>query len=171
VHKTDVGGVRLALDDATAVRRAFEEMRRALGERMGDALVQPTVADGVELIAGVTHDPIFGPLVLFGMGGMTAELVRDTALRLVPLTEVDAHDMVRSLRTSPLLFGYRNTPEVNVEAIQDVLLRVSRLVEDLPEIAELDCNPIVVSAAGAVALDVKIHVAPYERRTRSLVDS
>jgi len=160
VHKTDVGGVRLGLHNAAAVREAFEQMRRALGDRMGDALIQPTIESGVELIAGVTHDPLFGPLVLFGMGGTTAELLRDTALRLVPLTDVDAHDMVRSLRTSPLLFGYRNMPKIDVEAVEDVLLRAGRLAEDVPEIAELDCNPIIASAAGVVALDVKIHVAP-----------
>ena len=161
VHKIDVGGVRLGLGDGTAVRRAFGEMRRALGEGMGDALVQSTAATGVELIAGVTHDPLFGPLVLFGMGGTAAELLRDTALRLVPLSDLDAHKMVRSLRTSPLLFGYRNAPAVEVDAIEDVLLRVGRLAEDVPEITELDCNPIVASAAGALTLDVKVHVAPH----------
>jgi acetyl coenzyme A synthetase (ADP forming)-like protein len=171
VHKTDVGGVLLGLRDGAAVRDALAEMRRALGDRMGDALVQPTVSSGVELIAGVTHDALFGPLVLFGMGGTTAELLSDTALRLVPLTDVDAHEMVRSLRTSPLLFGYRNTPKVDVEAIEDVLLRISRLAEDMSEIAELDCNPIIASPAGVVALDVKVRIAPHEAPKRYAVDS
>jgi acetyl coenzyme A synthetase (ADP forming)-like protein len=171
VHKTDVGGVRLGLGDATAVRTAFEEMRRALGDDMGDALVQPTAAGVVELIVGVTHDPLFGPLVLFGMGGTTAELLRDTTLRLVPVTDVDAHEMVGALRTSPLLFGYRNSPIVDVDSIEDVLLRIGRLAEDLPEIAELDCNPLVASTDAVVALDVKVRVAPHPSRPGFAVDS
>jgi acetyl coenzyme A synthetase (ADP forming)-like protein len=171
VHKTDVGGVRLGLRDATEVAHAFEEMRRGLGEGMGDAIVQPIVTGVVELIVGVTHDPLFGPLVLFGMGGLTAELLRDTTLRLVPLTDIDARDMVRSLRTSPLLFGYRRTPPVDVEAIEDALLRVGCIAEDIPEIAELDCNPMVCSAEGVVALDVKLRVAPHMTRSGYAVDA
>ena len=89
-------------------------------------------APGIELIVGVTHDPLFGPLVLLGMGGIAAELTRDTALRIVPLSVLDAHQMVRSLRSSPLLFGYRNTAEVDVAAIEAVLVRIGQLAEDLP---------------------------------------
>jgi acetyl coenzyme A synthetase (ADP forming)-like protein len=171
VHKTDVGGVRLGLRDATAVRTAFDEMLRTLGDDMGGALVQPTATGIVELIVGVTHDPLFGPLVLFGMGGTTAELLRDTTLRLASLTDVDAHDMVGALRTSPLLFGYRNTPAVDVDAIEDVLLRVGRLAEDIPDIAELDCNPMVASPDGFIALDVKLRVARHPSRPGFVVDS
>ena len=119
VHKTDVGGVRLGLDSGDAVREAFDAMQATLGDRMGDVLVQPMAAPGIELIVGVTHDPLFGPLVLLGMGGIAAELTRDTALRIVPLSVFDAHQMVRSLRSSPLLFGYRNTAQVDVAAIED----------------------------------------------------
>ncbi len=107
VHKTDVGGVVLGLEDADAVRDAFTAMSTALGADLGGVVVQAMVPTGIETIVGVTQDPSFGPLVLFGMGGVGAELVRDTALRLVPLTDVDAADLVRSLRSSPLLFGYR----------------------------------------------------------------
>jgi acyl-CoA synthetase (NDP forming) len=160
VHKSDIGGVKLGLDTAAAVRDAFVAMRAELGTRMGDAIVQPMADVGVELIAGVTHDPTFGPLVLFGMGGVTAELVRDTALRLVPMTDVDAHELVRSLRSSPLLFGYRGAPAVDVDGLEQVLLRIARLAEDIPEVAELDCNPIVVSATGVLVLDVKCRLAP-----------
>ncbi len=163
VHKTDVGGVRLGLRDRDAVLEAFDAMRAVLGDRMGGALVQPMAEPGVELIVGVTHDPMFGPLVLLGMGGVTAELVRDTTLRLVPLTDVDAHEMVRGLRSSPLLFGYRGAAPVDVGALEDVLLRVGRLVDDVPEVAELDCNPLVVSPTGVLALDVKVRLAPVDR--------
>jgi acyl-CoA synthetase (NDP forming) len=161
VHKSDVGGVRLTLGSGDAVRDAFTEMDAVLGDRMGGAIVQPMVAPGVEMIVGVVHDASFGPLVLFGSGGYAAELERDTALRLVPLTDVDAHELVRSLRTSPLLFGYRNTPIVDVGALEDLLLRIGLLAEGVPEVAELDCNPVVVSPAGAVVVDVKLRVAPH----------
>ena len=145
-------------------------MQASLGERMGGALVQPMVAPGIELIVGVTHDPLFGPLVLFGMGGVAAELTRDTALRIVPVTVFDAHQMVRSLRSSPLLFGYRNTAEVDVAAIEDVVLRIGQLAEEIPELAELDCNPLVASATGALVLDVKLRLEPRAAPSGFVVD-
>jgi acyl-CoA synthetase (NDP forming) len=160
VHKTDRGGVALQLLDETGVRAAFDAMAQHLGAEMGGAIVQPMVPTGVETIVGVTHDPSFGPLVLFGLGGTTAELLGDRTLRILPLTDVDAHDVVRSLRGSPLLFGYRGRPEVDVDALEDLLLRVGRLAEDVPEVAEMDLNPVVVTASGAVAVDVKVRVAP-----------
>jgi acetyl coenzyme A synthetase (ADP forming)-like protein len=159
VHKSDVGGVALGLEDAAAVRRAFGEMARRLGDAMGGAIVQATAAPGVETIVGVTQDPSFGPLVLFGLGGVTAELLADRALRIVPLTDEDAHRLVRSLRGSPLLFGYRGRPAVDVAALEDLILRVGRLADELPEVTEMDLNPVVVSEHGAVALDLKIHCA------------
>jgi acetyl coenzyme A synthetase (ADP forming)-like protein len=160
VHKTDIGGVRLGLESDDAVREAFDAMRATLGDRMDDALVQPMAAPGIELIVGITHDQLFGPLVLLGMGGIAAELTRDTALRIVPVSVLDAHQMVRSLRSSPLLFGYRNTAEVDVAAVEDVLLRIGQLAEEIPELAELDCNPLVASPAGALVLDVKVRLEP-----------
>jgi len=160
VHKTDVGGVRLGLAGAEAVRAAYDDMAARLGDEMGGAVVQPMAAPGVETIVGVTRDPSFGSLVVFGIGGFAAELTRDTALRILPLLDTDAHELVRSLRSSPLLFGYRGTPEADVAALEDVLLRIGRLAEIVPEIAEMDCNPVVVSATGALALDVKVRLAP-----------
>ncbi|MCU1465347.1 MAG: family N-acetyltransferase [Actinomycetia bacterium] len=168
VHKSDVGGVVLDLRDEETVRRAFTEMSKALGATMTGAIVQPMVAgsagtgerSGVELIVGITHDPSFGPLVLFGLGGATAELLADRALRLVPVTDEDARELVRSLRGSPLLFGYRGRPQVDVAAVEDLLLRVGALADDVQEIAEMDLNPVVASADGVIALDVKIRVAP-----------
>lgn len=161
IHKTDVGGVRLGLDSIDAARDAFTEMHATLGDRMGGAIVQPMMPAGVETIVGVTHDPSFGSLVLFGMGGFAAELLRDTALRVVPLTDLDAHELVRSLRASPLLFGFRNTPEVDVAALENLLLRVGLLAEHLPEVAELDCNPVIVSPTSATVVDVKLRLAPH----------
>jgi acyl-CoA synthetase (NDP forming) len=164
VHKTDVGGVILHLDDAAAVRAAFERMHAQLGARMGGAVVQPMIGAGVETIVGSTHDPAFGPLVLFGMGGVTAELLGDHALRIVPLTDEDAREQVRSLRSSPLFFGYRGAPAVNVEALENLLLRVGVLADEIPEVAEMDLNPVIVDDRDAIGVDVKIRVEPAPAR-------
>jgi acyl-CoA synthetase (NDP forming) len=158
VHKTDVGAVALSLAAAEDVRAAFRGMHDRLGDEMGGAIVQPMAEPGIETIVGVLHDPLFGPLVLFGMGGVTAELVRDTAMRLVPVSDVDAYDIVRSLKLSPLFFGYRGSPPVNTAALEALIIRVGLLANDLPAVAELDCNPVIVSPSGAVAVDVKIRV-------------
>lgn len=159
VHKTDVGAVRLGLTSSDAVRLAFTGMAERLGDRLGGVVVQPQLDAGIEVVVGVTHDRLFGPLVLFGMGGTTAELIRDTALRILPLTDLDAHEVVRGLRTSPLLFGYRGSEPVDVARLEDLVLRVGQLADDVPEIVEMDCNPVIVSATGAVAVDVKVRLA------------
>ena len=151
VHKTDAGGVRLGLADAGEVRAAFVEMDARLGSEMGGALIQAMAPRGVETIVGVVHDESFGPIVMFGLGGTTAELLGDRSVRILPLTDVDAHDLVRSLRGSPLLFGYRGAPLLAVERVEEILSRVGLMADDLPEIAELDLNPVVVSEDGAVA--------------------
>jgi acetyl coenzyme A synthetase (ADP forming)-like protein len=163
VHKSDVGAVHLGLDSPEALRDAFAAMSARLGDSMGGAVVQGMVPSGVETIVGITHDPSFGPLVLFGMGGVAAELLRDTALRIVPITDVDAHEVVRSLKMSPLLLGYRGAPPVDIAALEDVVLRVGRLADALPEIAEMDCNPVIVSGGGATVVDVKVRLtSPQE---------
>ena len=160
VHKSDVGAVRLDLASVDEVRSAFDDLATRLGEEMGGAILQPMVAPGIETIVGILQDRSFGPAVLFGMGGTTAELVRDTAMQLVPVTDADAHDLVRSLRTSPLLFGYRGAAPCDTGALEDLLLRVGLIADSLPEVAELDANPVVVSPTGAVALDVKVRLEP-----------
>ena len=160
VHKTDAGGVRLGLGDADAVREAYTEMEARLGDAMGGGIVQAMVPSGVETIVGVVHDESFGSIVMFGLGGTTAELLGDRAVRILPLTDIDAHDLVRSLRGSPLLFGYRGAPPAAVDRVEDLLLRVGLMADELPEIAELDLNPVVVSEHGAVAVDVKLRLAP-----------
>jgi acyl-CoA synthetase (NDP forming) len=112
------------------------------------------------MIVGITQDALFGPLLLFGAGGVTAELLADRALRILPLTTRDAAELVRSLRTSPLLFGYRGSPQLDVDALEQLLMRVARLAADLPEITEMDLNPIVVYEHGVIAVDAKIRCAP-----------
>ncbi len=161
VHKSDVGGVRLGLDTADAIRATAVEMASALaaaGRQLDGLVVQPMVPYGPELIGGVVHDPSFGPVVACGAGGTTAEVIRDIAVRITPLTDIDARDMLRSLRTFPLLDGYRGAPRADLAAIEDVLLRVSAMVEAHPEIAELDCNPLIAGTEGAMIVDARVRL-------------
>ncbi len=162
VHKSDAGGVRVGLADADAIRRAFRAMTAALDHRMGGAVVQPMAAPGIETIVGVVNDRSFGPLVMFGMGGVATDLLGDRAFRSAPLTDVDAATLVRSLRSSPLLTGYRGSPPVDLAAVENVVLRASRLAHDLPELAELaelDLNPVIATAAGSLIVDAKVRLA------------
>jgi acyl-CoA synthetase (NDP forming) len=164
VHKSNLGGVALDLTTPDEVHAAFLAMRERLGERMGGALVQPMVTGGVETIVGVTQDPSFGPLILFGIGGVAVELLHDRAFRILPLTDRDAGELVRGLRTSPLLFGYRGAEPANVRALEDLLLRVARFAEQVPEVAELDLNPVMVSHKDVIAVDVKLRLEPHAPR-------
>jgi acyl-CoA synthetase (NDP forming) len=116
------------------------------------------VPEGVELLLGVVHDPLFGPVVACGAGGTATELLKDVAVRLTPLTAADAAEMVRSLATFPLLDGYRGAPPADVAALEDVLVRLGALVEAHPEIAELDCNPVRVLTEGAVVVDARVRL-------------
>jgi acyl-CoA synthetase (NDP forming) len=159
VHKSDIGVVKVGLPDAEAVREAYHEIAATLGVREPAVLVQPTVKGDIELVAGIVHDPLFGSLVMVGLGGVHTDLFADRALRLVPLTDHDAATMWRSLRAAPLLTGYRGSPRVNTAAVEDLLLRLGRLAEDVPEVAELDLNPVIVSADAAVVVDVKMRLA------------
>ncbi len=160
VHKSDVGGVRLGLRGAEAVRGAAAEIERSVteaGHELDGLLVQPMAA-GVEMLLGVVHDHSFGPVVACGAGGTSAELIKDVSVRITPLTDVDAREMIRSLRTFALLDGYRGAPRCDIPAIEDVLLRISAMVERHPEIVELDCNPLVARPDGAVIVDARVRV-------------
>jgi acyl-CoA synthetase (NDP forming) len=163
VHKTDAGGVRLGREGAEAVGDAAAGIEAALtraGHRLEGLIVQPMAPEGVELIVGVVNDRSFGPVLACGAGGTTAELIKDVAVRITPVSDVDAHEMLRSLRTFPLLEGYRGAPPCDLGAIEDVLLRVSALVEAHSEIAELDLNPVVASPQGALVLDARVRIEP-----------
>jgi len=164
VHKSDVGGVHAGIHDADGLRAAYAEMEGRLGERMGGAVVQHQVPPGVETIVGVVQDRSFGPLVMFGTGGTSVELLQDRAFRIVPMTDLDAHELVRAPRGAPLLFGYRGTPEADVSALEMLLIRVARLVDEVPEIAEMDLNPVIAAPGGATAVDAKLHLLPATPR-------
>ena len=160
IHKSDRGAVVLGLRSQAAVTRAFCRLRTQLGEAMRSAVIQPMAATGVETVVGVMHDPSFGPLVMFGLGGVATDLLGDRSFRILPLTTLDAGKLIRSLHSSPLLFGYRGAPPVDQGALEQVLLRVARLDEDIPERAELDLNPVIATPSGAYAVDVKVRLAP-----------
>jgi acetate---CoA ligase (ADP-forming) len=163
MHKTDVGGVSLGIGTPQAAAQAVTDIRAALAEaglagQAGEFLVQEQIRDGVEMIVGVTHDPAFGPLVLVGLGGTMVEVLGDVAVRITPLSNTDVDEMLRSLRSYRLLTGYRQSPPLDVAAFAELLHRVSAIVEDIPEIAELDLNPVFVRPHGAVVADVRIRL-------------
>ena len=165
LHKTELGAVRLGLDGAQEVRGAAEAMTASLkasGHPGSGFLIQAMTGPGVEMLVGVVQDPQFGPVVACGAGGTLVELMQDVSVRLSPLTRRDALEMIQSLRTYPLLTGFRGRPKADVAALEDVLVRVSAMADDLPQIAEVECNPVIVQAEGAAVVDVRVRVAATE---------
>ena len=163
-HKTDVGGVRLGLETADEVRETFVRMtdevcRRAPGARVDGVLVQRMVRGGRETIAGVTRDRLFGPLVMFGLGGILVEALRDVVFRLAPLSATDAREMVAGIRGAAILSGLRGEPPADREALVDAVRRVAQLAVDFPEIEEMDVNPLLAFEKGAVAVDARFRIA------------
>ncbi len=166
IHKSDVGGVVLDIADADAVADAIKVIQQrmiAQGlEVYADAfIVQEMVSDGVEMVVGVTHDPSFGPLILTGIGGTLVELLQDVALRITPITDNDVADMIDGLRMRPLLQGYRGGPPADIDALKMLLFRINMLVEDMPELRELDLNPVFVQPQGhgVRAVDVRMRIS------------
>jgi len=163
LHKTDVGGVRLDIREPEVAAEAFRTMQRGLDQQglasaFEGVLVQEMVTGGVECLIGLVRDPAFGPLLAFGLGGTLAEVMGDVAFRLHPLTDVDAEELLGSVKTAKLLAGYRGDPPADVGALKELLLRVSQMVEDRLEITEIDLNPVIALPSGAYALDARIHV-------------
>jgi acetyltransferase len=154
VHKSDAGGVALGLEDADAVREAFARVVGP-GER---AFVQRMAPRGLEVIVGAQRDDQFGPLVMFGLGGAYVEVLRDVAFRLAPLSAAEAREMVTGTAAGRLLAGVRGQPPGDTEAVVEALLRVGQLMADLPQVAEVDLNPLIVGPAGegAWAVDARI---------------
>ena len=162
VHKTDAGAVLLDLRGESEVRRGYAELAGRFGAGLRRVLVQPMITDGVEVLIGVVHEPVFGPLVVFGLGGVATDVLGDHAARLTPLTDVDAREMISGIKAAPLLHGYRGSRAVNVESLADLLLRVSRMADEIPEIAELDLNPVMARVDAACPVDVRIRIVPAE---------
>ena len=171
VHKTDIGGVRVGLADQTQLAGAYDEVTAAAGDPQ--VVVQAMAPSGTELVIGVVRDRLFGPLVMAGSGGVFTDLLTDRQWRGLPLTDLDASDMIRSLRCAPLLAGYRGADAADQSAVLDVIHRIAWLAEVVPELAELDINPLIAGPAGAFAVDVRMRLTPaipepdwYARRMR-----
>jgi len=162
IHKTDAGAVELDLRSEADVRRAYRRLTERFGERQRHVLVQPMIAGGTEVIIGVADDHMFGPLVVFGLGGVATDVLADHAARLTPLTDTDAAWLIGSIRSAPLLRGHRGSPPADLGALRDLLLRVSRLADDLPEVTELDLNPVIARPDGAFVVDARVKVTPYQ---------
>jgi acyl-CoA synthetase (NDP forming) len=158
LHKSDVGAVRLNLSDADAVRRTFAQIQQP---EMEGIVIQKMIAAGVEVMVGVMEDPLFGPLIAFGLGGVHVEILGDVCFRVSPLTDLDAREMVREIRGYRLLQGYRGHLPADVGAIEEILLRISRMVEEIPEIRELDLNPVFAlpPGEGYLVVDSRIRVS------------
>jgi len=159
-HKTEEGGVILDLGDEEAVRVAAERLG-------GPLLVQPFVRGGAELLAGAVQDPVFGPLVAFGPGGVLAELIGEAQFRLAPLTDLDAEELVRVGKAGPLVAGFRGAPPTDEAALVDLLLRLSLLAHELPEVVELDLNPVLALPDRCLAVDARVRVAAYVQPRRA----
>lgn len=163
-HKSDVGGVAVGLDGAEAVRTGFRRMLDRVQSRMPAArltgvLVCREAPPGLEAIVGAIDDPVFGPTTMFGLGGIFAEVLKDVSFRIAPLTRLDAAEMIREIRGYSLLKGARGQTACDVDALADLLLSVSRMVTERPEIKELDLNPVRLYEKGLLALDARVMVA------------
>jgi acyl-CoA synthetase (NDP forming) len=151
--------VALGLSDEWAVHEAAAGMG-------GRVVVQPMVRSGIELLAGITQDPVFGPLVAFGPGGVLAELIGEAVFRIAPLTDVDIATMIESGKAGVLVRGFRGAPPADTAALGDLLARLSALAVDLPEVAELDLNPVIATGESCVIVDARVRVAPGGDRER-----
>jgi acyl-CoA synthetase (NDP forming) len=161
IHKSDAGGVKVNLKSAAEVRIAYGKIlenakKYDASARIEGVLVQEMAPQSTEVIVGAIKDPQFGQTLMFGLGGIFVELLKDVTFRIAPVTQEDAHEMVISVKAHPLLTGYRNTPPADLDAIITVLLNTSKLVMDHPEIKELDLNPIMVYEKGAKTVDARI---------------
>ena len=163
-HKSDVGGVTLGLKDGKSVRKAYREMIARVGEvapnaKIAGVAIQNMALQGIEVIVGATTDPQFGPVMMFGLGGVFVEVLKDVAFRIVPLEARDASQMVREIKGLPILQGARGAQPADLPALEALIVQVSQFVAAHPDIAELDLNPVFAYPDGALAVDARIVLA------------
>lgn len=163
IHKSDLGGVKLRLQDRRAVEMAYGDIvdavaRKCPGATVKGVSVQRMARSGVEVILGMNKDPQFGPVLMFGIGGILVELLKDVSFRIVPLERSDATEMIHEIKGFPLLTGYRGREPVDLAKLEEMLLRLSDLAENYPQIKELDINPVFAYRDGAVAVDARIRL-------------
>jgi len=161
VHKTDAGGVKLGLKTAAQVGKAYNDIMTSVKKKYPNAnihgvAVQKMASPGVEVIIGMSKDPQFGPVIMFGLGGVLVEILKDVSFRIVPLTKRDAKEMIQEIKGHPLLEGYRGAEPVDVANLEDMILKVSDFVEKNPAVKELDLNPVFAYKDGAVAVDARV---------------
>jgi len=161
VHKSDAGGVKLGLKTVKQVGKAYDDIMKSMAQKYPRAKihgvsVQKMARPGVEIIIGMSQDAQFGPVLMFGLGGIFVEILKDVSFRIVPLTKRDAREMIKEIKGYPLLEGYRGGEPVNIDYLEEMVLKVSDFVEQNPEIKELDLNPIFAYSDGAVAVDARI---------------
>jgi len=161
IHKTDAGGVLVNLKNATEVANGYKKIIENIKKHKADAkivgiLVQEMAPQGTEVIVGAIKDPQFGQTIMFGLGGIFVEMLKDVNFRVAPLTPEDAKEMITKLKAFPLLNGYRNTPPSDIDALVNIICSTSRLVMDVPEIKELDLNPIMAYSKGVKTVDARI---------------
>ena len=162
VRRRDASAVLLDLQGADEVRRGFRSLQETFGDRLAAVIVQPMITGGVKVMISVLQEQALGPLVLFGLGGAAAYALADRAARLAPLTDSDADDLIHSIRATPLLLGRPGAPAADIAALRDMLLRISRLADDLPQVAELHLSPVVARPDGAQAVDGRIRIQAAE---------
>ncbi len=169
VHKNDVGGVKLGLRTASQVGKAYGEIlesvkQKSPGAKIHGVSVQKMARPGVEVILGMSRDAQFGPVIMFGLGGIWVELLKDVSFRIVPLARRDAAEMIREIKGLPLLTGYRGSEAVDLSKLEEFILKVSEFAESHPEIKELDLNPVFAYADGAVAADARVILEDKEKK-------
>jgi len=161
LHKSDVGGVKLGLKTARQAGKAYDDILKVIEKQYPEAgiqgvSVQKMARPGVEVIIGISKDPQFGPVLMFGLGGILVEVLKDVSFRIVPLVRRDAREMIREIKGYPLLEGYRGQEPVDINNLEELILKVSDFVEKHPEIEELDLNPVIAYGKGAVAVDARV---------------
>ena len=162
-HKSDIGGIKLSLQNAAEVKAAYQEMMESIPKKLPDAFLdgvqlQPMLSGGREVIIGMIRDPTFGPMLMFGLGGVYVEIVKDVRFAIAPLDEREAREMIKGIKTYPLLAGIRGAKPSDIDSLVDVILRVSKLVCDFPEIEEFEVNPLMVfeKGKGILAVDMRL---------------
>ena len=158
VRARGAGALLIDLHGEEEVRRGFRSLQETFGHRLAGVIVKPMVTGGVEVMISVLQEEVAGPLVLFGAGGAAADALADRAARLAPLTDADADELIRSIRAAPLLLGRPGAPGADLTALRDLLLRVSRMADDLPQIAELELSPVFARPHGVQAVDARIRL-------------
>jgi acyl-CoA synthetase (NDP forming) len=161
VHKSDAGGVKLNLKSEEDVTRACDDIMRSVSQKVPNAriqglAVQPMAKPGIEVIIGMSKDPQFGPVIVFGLGGIMVEVIKDVALRIAPLSPRDAREMIREIKGYKMLTGFRGQPPVDTDTLENWLVNLSQFVMVHPEIKEIDLNPIFAYSDGALAVDARV---------------